>query len=524
MVSSAELKLPGSLLNYVPDKLLKFIIHSPFSYLLSLIFGALLPLAFAPFNTWNSLFSYLIFFPLGLFLLQLIHSENTREGFYKGWLFGCGFFGVGVSWLYVAIHVFGAAHWTLAGTLTGLFIILLALHYAVLGWAVVKIKQHFSLHPLTLMLFYIPVIWVFMEWIRTWLLTGFPWLLVGYPMIQTPLSGYAPILGVYGLSFIVLLMSALLVARIRQIYCIIIVIVIFATGSYLNTIQWSSAVGKPLKIAMVQGNVNQLVKWNRMQLEKTKQLYVTLSKDQWYKQDVIVWPENAIPVFYHRLEHGFYHQLTQQARKTQTELVTGLPVFDDKTQHYYNALTNLGGQQGFYYKTHLVPFGEYVPLASLLRSLLHFFNMPMSGFSAGNEHQPLISIKGYPVVTSICYEDVFAADIITHIPASRFMINLSNNGWYGDSFAPHQHFEMARMRALETSRELIRSTTSGITALVNEKGRVKVSGPQFKSIVVTGEIQPRQGVTPFVYWGNYPILLLFFLAALYLFWLEMRVR
>ena len=273
---------------------------------------------------------------------------------------------------------------------------------------------------------------------------------------------------------------------------------------------------------MVQGNINQSVKWSRAQLEKTKQHYVALSKPLWQDNDIIVWPENAIPTFYHHLQYGFYHQLKQQAEKTHTELVTGLPVYNAETEQYYNALTNLGEKQGFYYKRHLVPFGEYVPLASLLRGLIQFFNMPMSGFSAGSKEQPLITIKDNPVEVTICYEDVFTADVIPNIPQSRFMINLSNNGWYGDSFAPHQHFEMARMRALETSRELIRSTTSGITALVDEKGRVKVQGPQFKSVVVSGSIQPRQGVTPYVYWGNSPVLLLFVLAGIYLLYLTKR--
>jgi apolipoprotein N-acyltransferase len=192
-------------------------------------------------------------------------------------------------------------------------------------------------------------------------------------------------------------------------------------------------------------------------------------------------------------------------------------VFDDETREYYNALTNFGGHQGFYYKTHLVPFGEYVPLAKLIRGLIQFFNMPMSGFSAGDKEQTLVSIKGNKVVVTICYEDVFAEDVAAQIPQSQFMINLSNNGWYGDSFAPHQHLEMARMRALESSREIIRSTTSGISALIDSKGEIQVQGPQFETTTIAGSIQPRTGTTPYVYWGNYPVLLLMIICGLFLY-------
>ena len=512
---------PSSLLEYLLPGLVKKI-NGAWSGLLSLICGALIPLSFAPFNTLHPVFSYLIFFPLTLFLWQLLNTRTTRQGFYTGWLFGIGLFAVGVSWLYVAIHDFGRAHWSLAALFTGLFIAFLALYYALTGWLIVKLKNSLRMPQALLVLFYIPLIWVFMEWVRSWFLTGFPWLLNGYPMIQTPLAGYAPLIGIYGLSFLVVLLSALPLARIRPIASIIAVLIIFAGGAWLTTVQWSHSQGQALKVAMVQGNVDQAVKWNKAQLEKTKAHYVSLSKPLWSKYDIIVWPENAIPSFYHNLEQSFYYQLRRQAKQTGSELVAGLPVYNAQTQHYYNAVTNLGGKQGFYYKTHLVPFGEYVPLASVLRGLMHFFNMPMSGFSAGSQQQPLLTIKGYPVVTTLCYEDVFSPAVIKDIPQAYFMINLSNNGWYGDSFAPPQHLEMARMRALETSRDLIRSTTSGITALVDNRGQVKASGTQFKAVVVSGKIQPRQGITPYVYYGNYPLYALFILAGLYLFWLKQK--
>ncbi|MCU7819578.1 MAG: apolipoprotein N-acyltransferase [gamma proteobacterium symbiont of Lucinoma myriamae] len=505
-----------SLVELLPESLRKWLTKGISAWFIVFLSGALVPVAFAPFNTRASLFSYLIFLPLVLFLYQLLHTRTGKEAFYKGAVFGIGLFSVGVSWLYVAIHDFGAAHWSLAGFFTGGFILLLSSFYAFFAWSVFKIRQSKSIPQTYLSLFYLPVLWVFFEWLRSWLLTGFPWILLGYPLIETPFAGFAPIMGIYGLSLLAAFSAALLIARIKPAISLISIGLLFSSGWLWSQIQWSEPQGKPLSVALIQGNVNQTVKWDRWQLEKTKQLYISLSQDQWQSNDLIVWPENAIPVFYHTLESGFYHNLTLQAEKTQTELITGLPVFDDKTQQYYNSMTNFGGQQGYYYKTHLVPFGEYVPLASLIRGIIQFFNMPMSAFSAGEADQPPLIIKGYKAVVTLCYEDVFPQDMMTHIPQSQFMINLSNNGWYGDSFAPHQHLEMARMRALETSRELIRSTTSGISAIIDSKGKVRVKGPQFKRAVINGKVQPRTGTTPYVFWGNYPIVLLFIVTFLFL--------
>lgn len=515
----------ASLLEYLPARLLQWLAQGLSSWLVAFVCGALLPFSFAPFNTSSSAFSYLIFLPVAVFLYQMLQTRTAREAFFKGWLFGIGLFLVGVSWVYVAIHDFGAAHWSLAAFFTALFVLILSVFYGFFGWTLfqlrTKIVKEQATFQAALLLFYLPVLWVLFEWLRSWVLTGFPWLLAGYPMIATPLAAYAPVTGIYGMSLLVVFLSALLVVRIKPVLSLLLIVVLFIGAILLEKVQWSEPVGEPLSVALIQGNVNQSVKWDRWQLEKTKQLYVALSQDQWRDNDLIVWPENAIPVFYHTLEKTFYHQLDVQARKTQTELITGLPIFADDTQQYYNAMTNLGGAQSYYYKAHLVPFGEYVPLAALIRGIVEFFNLPMSGFTAGSLQQPPVTIKGYKAVVTICYEDVFPQDIISQIPQSQFMINLSNNGWYGDSFAPHQHLEMARMRALETARDLIRSTTSGITALIDYQGRVMVQGAQFKQAVVNGSIQPRTGTTPYVYWGNYPVILLF-VVALMVFWRQSR--
>jgi apolipoprotein N-acyltransferase len=496
---------------------------------ISLLNGLLIPFSFAPFNTIHSLFSWLLYLPLSLFLYQILHAASARDAGYKGGLFGIGLFTAGVSWIYIAINVYGNTHWTLAGALTSVLILYLAMFYALFGWSVFKLKtkiqQRGSHSELISALVVIPVLWVFFEWLRSWILTGFPWLLIGYPAIQTPLAGYAPVTGIFGVSLLTVWIAALLavmfaapplVSGIKKLTAFIVAGLIFSVGFLLLQIEWTEPVGEALDVALIQGNVTQSVKWEPQQLKHTKQLYTGLSMDQWQKNDLIVWPENAIPGFYHSLEKNFYKKLASIAKRTNTELIVGLPVFDDKTQQYYNGMTNLGGQQGFYYKTHLVPFGEYVPLASLLRELIRALEIPMSSFSAGDSDQPLLDIKHNKAAVTICYEDIFPAELLSRIPAARFMINLSNNGWYGHSLALPQHLEMARFRALETGRDIIRSTTSGISALIDAKGNIMVEGPQFETAIINGSIQPRTGLTPYVIWGNYPVFLLFIGLGLFL--------
>ena len=419
----AEEIFPGLLLTGWPGRLS------------SLFAGLLIPLSFAPFNTIHSVFSWWLYLPLSLFLYQILHTISVREAWIKGFLFGIGLFTAGVSWIYIAINVYGEAHWSLASALTAVLILYLALSYAVFGWGVVRLKsiiQQFSPNPqLITALIIIPLLWVLFEWLRAWVLTGFPWLLIGYPAIRTPLAGFAPVTGIHGVSLLTVLLAAILAllfaGEIKKLTVLVVSSIILSGGLLLKNIEWTEAEGEKLDVAIIQGNVEQSVKWNPRQLNHTQQLYVGLSMDKWQKNDLIVWPENAIPGFYHSLENNFYNKLLLTAKQTHTELITGLPVLDDKTDQYYNAMTNLGGQQGFYYKTHLVPFGEYVPLASMIRGLIRFFDMPMSSFSAGDPEQPLLDIKDHKVAVTICYEDIFPTELLPRIPAARFMINLSNN-------------------------------------------------------------------------------------------------
>ena len=196
-----------------------------------------------------------------------------------------------------------------------------------------------------------------------------------------------------------------------------------------------------------------------------------------------------------------------EAKKNNTDIILGLPVLDRKKDEYFSSLLNINKSE-FYHKSHLVPFGEYLPLESLLRGLITFFDLPMSGFTPGKYQQKLFTAAGQKIAPTICYEDAFGEDLIRFLPEATLLLNASNNAWYGDSFAPHQHLQISKMRALETGRDMMRVTTNGVSALINYKGSIIARSPQFKAHVVTGMVQPRVGTTPYIVWGNYFILFL----------------
>ncbi len=471
--------------------------------LLALCGGALLPLAFAPFQ-----FSPLaVLAPLLLFLAWL--DISPRRGFWRGWLFGAGMFGVGVSWVYVAIHVFGEAGVLLAGLLTGLFVAVLSLFPALLGYTVARGYAQRTLAVKLVLIF--PAAWVLFEWLRGWVLSGFPWLNLGYSQIGAPLAGLAPILGVYGVSWAVaqsagLLLYAISTANARRWRAPALLVLLWSGCALLTPIAWTQPHGEPLRVSLIQGNIPQQIKWQPEQRRRTLDLYAQLTAQRW-GDDLIVWPEAAITMFYHEVADNYLAQLAASARRHNSDLIFGISVQDPDSGRYYNSMMSLGRSEGFYFKRHLVPFGDYVPFADWLRGLIKFFDLPMSGYSPGPLNQPLLQAASHKIAATICYEDAFGEEVIRQLPEASMLVNLTNNAWYGDSFAPPQHLQMSRMRALETGRPLLRATTNGISAIIDYQGKVSAASPQFKTYVLSGTVQPMQGVTPYIWWGNLPVLL-----------------
>jgi len=266
--------------------------------------------------------------------------------------------------------------------------------------------------------------------------------------------------------------------------------------------------GRPLRVRLIQGDLPQLTKWDPAKFQHRLDTYARLTLENLKGTDLIVWPENAVTVFYSDIKTSYFDPLAAELRRAHVELVVGLPVQSADGNRYYAAMMSFGATHGLYRKRHLVPFGEYVPFARYLRGLIHFFDLPMSGFSPGPAKQPPLMLAGQPAAVTICYEDAFGTLVLNDLPRATFLLNGSNNAWYGDSLAPHQHLQISRMRAVETGRPLVRDTTNGITALVGPHGRIRSRLPQFRTAVLSGTVQPMGGSTPFIFWGNRAVLIL----------------
>jgi apolipoprotein N-acyltransferase len=275
----------------------------------------------------------------------------------------------------------------------------------------------------------------------------------------------------------------------------------------LQQVGWTFPAGDPVKVALVQGNIPQQDKWQPDKLLDSLAHYADTSfvlEDI----DLIVWPETAIAAFYDQVSENYIPYVEEKLQDSGASLLTGIPVLDRTTWEYYNAVISLGGERAFYYKRHLVPYGEYLPLRRVFGTTLDALAVPNADFSSGADGQSLLQAAGYPVATSICFEVVFGEELIEALPEAALLVNVSNDAWFGRSLAPFQHLEMARMRARETGRAMLRATNTGISALIDHQGRITAQSPQFEATVVTGEVVPRQGSTPYVRWGNVPVVLL----------------
>ncbi len=462
--------------------------------------------AFAPFDYYH----LAVLGPAVLLLLFL--DSDPRLAFRLGWAFGLGLLGVGVFWLHISINQFGGVGTVLAIILTLAFVALMALYYGLIGWLGKRISGAAS-WPVQLLVF--AMLWVLLEWMRGWVLSGFPWLALGYSQIGTPLQGYAPLLGVYGVTLAVMLSAVCLVALIKSIKTatasILILCLIWSGGWLLNLKEWSGVSGDAIKVSIIQANFVQGLKWRPETRQPTIDLYRDLTRQEW-DSDLIVWPETAIPDYYSSLEDDLFRGLEKEAQQQSSDLLFGIAVWGDKGERYYNSVSSIGSVRNAYFKRHLVPFGEFMPMRLLLQPLIDYLRIPMSNFAAGDAERPLIQVLGRMAGVSICYEDAFGSEIIEAMPEAEFLVNVSNDAWFGESIALPQHLQIARMRSLETSRYQLRGTNTGISALIGPKGKLIATSPINQEYVLRGEIFPMSGTTPYAQIGNWgvvaPLLLL----------------
>ncbi len=486
----------------------------PAQLLIAFIAGSCMPLAFAPFSLWP-----VVILSPAILIFQLGFMQSSRQAFWLGGTYGLGYFSFGVYWLYHSMQVYGHAPVFVAVALTALMIVTLSTFVAT---ALALYHRFKTTWPGNIALYSLPLLWFAMEWSKGWVLTGFPWLSIGYAHINSPLAGYAPLVGVYGLSAISIALS-LMLAQWKQIKVLWIVVVFLLTGSagfLLQQLEWSSESGRPLSITMVQGNIPQEVKWQRDARKKIIDLYWGITQGYW-DSDLVVWPEVAMPGRSEDLEAEYLMPMAMAASEHGSNLLTGIVVSDWLRRQYYNSMLLMGDHQGVYHKRHMVPFGEYMPFRSVLEFMKNYIQIPMSDMSSGPYYQPLMSVKDVKLGVSICYEDVFSRDINLDLPDANILINTSNDAWFGDSLAPHQHLEIAQMRALETARPLVRSTNTGRSAFIDHRGRIVDASDQFKTQALSLKVQGRSGSTPFLYFAAaQPYLAILILLASGLFWLR----
>jgi apolipoprotein N-acyltransferase len=476
------------------------------------------------------------FAPVGLFplpilslalLFRLWRHAAPRRAAALGFAWGLGFFLAGVSWVYVSLHDVGGMAAPVAITATLLFCSLLAVFPGLTGYFSCRLASpkkgipfgHADFARNALLL---AGLWTLSEWLRGWLFTGFPWLAIGYSQTPpSPLAGYAAVLGSYGIGFLVALLAALLAINRRSKAGWVVILAIVAGGGLLRGMDWTQPSGKPVAVSLLQGNIPQSLKWVPERLPLSLDTYLALA--QQHPAALTILPETSIPLFFDDLPRDVSKALTQHG-----DALLGIAI-RHRDGGYVNGAVAVSQTVPIspgvpasavppaptlqtYAKRHLVPFGEYIPPGfDWFFKLVH---IPMADFSAGPREQPPLIIAGQQIAANICYEDLFGEEIIQSLPQATLLVNLSNTAWFGDSLAQPQHLQIARMRAMETGRMMLRATNTGITAAIAPDGRVVAQLPAFTAGALRVEAQGFTGITPYVRWGNVLALLLANLAIL----------
>lgn len=458
-----------------------------------------LPLAFAPWGYWA-----LAFLSPAVLFLCWRHAPPRRAAM-RGFLFGFAAFLVGTWWTFISVHDFGQAPVALAAFLTVGLAAVMGGYYALLGGLAARwLPADGALRWLV----GLPAAWVVVEWLRGWFLSGFPWLSLGYSQTDSFLGGLAPVGGVYGIGWACALwagaLAAILVDRLHvRALAVATILAIVTVAGWAGRTTWTEPAGEPIRAVMLQGAIGQDEKWLESSLAPTRELYLEMTRAHW-GTPLVIWPEAAIPALLHQ-EIDFIAALDEEARANGSEVLLGILERDADTGQYHNVLVSLGGEPEIYRKRQLVPFGEYFPVPAFVRSWMRLMNLPYTDFAPGRSDPAPLRLAGLKVAPTICYEDAFGAQQRGFFPAAELLINVSNDAWFGDTHAPHQHLQIARMRAMETGRWMLRATNNGITAVIDPRGRVTQRSAQFVEAVVAAEVTPMQGLPPWLRHGDGPL-------------------
>ena len=464
------------------------------TYLIPFLLGASSVLAFAPFNFYPLIFLSIIGL---LYITKQNKSANT-----KSFVFGSGFFVIGIYWIYICLQQFGGmpSFIALVSTLSlCLFLALFFLPFSLFR----KYKNN---------VLFIPAFFTLIELLRSIIFTGFPWLSLGYTQVpNSPLIGFLPILGIHGISFLVVLSSVLIFQLFRKnskkLYLIIFLILIWGCGQYLKGIEWSKPIGESVSTSLIQGNILQDKKWNKNMITKSLDRYQELILES--DASLIILPETAIPIEVNKIPKSFIKKIKDHILLNDGHIIFGAIEADMST--YYNSALLIGRDtEEVYRKNHLVPFGEFIPFEKYLGYVYqNWLNIPFNNLSRGKQKSvALFKIKDLSYAINICYEDVFGNEIAWHdkyISEPNVLVNISNDAWYGKSIAAEQHLQISQARAIENKRMMIRSTNTGVTAFIDRDGKVLKKLPQFSSGALKHYVQGYSGATPYMLFNNYII-------------------
>ncbi len=473
--------------------------------------GALTVLGYAPFH----LFPLPLLTFAGLYVLWQ-RSPGAREAALLGFAFGLGWFIAGVSWVYVSLHTFGAMPAPLAAAITLLFCAYLALFPAAAGYC----SRRWPFSPALNWMLFVPAAFTLLEWLRGWLFTGFPWLNPGYTQAPaSPLAGYAPILGVHGVTLLLFATAGMLcwifVVRPQSLVRALwpwpaALVAVWLAGAGLKTVEWTAPTGTRISVSLLQGNIEQDLKWREDHLLATLETYLRLVRSS--SSRLIILPETALPLFLRDVPPAYLEALAAHARSNNGDVLIGVPERLPNGDYYNSAVSVGSADRQAYRKNHLVPFGEFIPLRPLLGALVSKLAIPLQDFARGAADQQPLTLAGEQVAVNICYEDAYGEEIIRQLPQASLLINVSNVAWFGRSIAPQQHLQIAQMRALETGRYMLRATNTGMTAVISPQGIVEVAATEFTQAVLTHSVAGMRGATPYVRWGNLAALALCLIA------------
>ena len=468
--------------------------------------GALTACAFAPLDWW----------PLAVIcpaiLLWLWQGATPRQAACRGFWFNVGTFVAGTYWLYISIHITGAAPaWIALSLMLGL-VAIMGLYHALLGYSVARWLPE---RGIIRWLLAAPAAWLLIEWWRGWFLSGFSWLSLGYSQTDTWLAGFAPVIGVYGISALLLVCAGALTTiacgkGAERVVGAVVLVLPWIAGAVLVRMDWTHPSGPPVTVAVLQGAIPEDEKWLEANRDTTLKLYHDLTVSA-LGQRLIVMPESAPPDLANNII-PWIKDLYQQAHTHGSGLVFGVVRQSDDGLQYFNSVLGLDERVTWYDKSHLVPFAEFFPVPSFVRSWLRLMSLPYSDFTRGGDDQPPLLAGGLKLGTTVCYEDAYGSSMLAVLHTADALVNVTNDGWFGRSSARYQHFQIVRMRALEAQRFLVRAANDGVSGVIGPHGEVVARAPEFRPVVLRSVITPRSGLPPYARVGNWLVVILAVLA------------